>query len=401
MNAFWEQIQKKQLQELEQGELPYPGGAGIQSRFRRATAPARRHRTWFRAAVVAVLAVCLTLSAWAAYEAWRMPEPRTYQGDPIQTLEEHSYSWDPALGCYVPEDPTQPGEAGEPAAYPDSYFLNQAQQVLDLVDRAQTHGSDLKVTRQLNQSWDRQEVLVSFRDESNRRSVTFDAESGYLIGVSALDAWREGGQLMGEAAALAAAQSYYDQLPYARGYQYGGVEKFDDGSWMYYFNRPVTVELWGQEQTVQNDYEQVRITIDPRDGSFQMSHCFYVPLLDDHQPGEEPLTQAQAAQIAQELDIFAQALDAYECTGEVAICLPAPQTVKGYSAMEPGTDTQGGGTQDAQTGAPEEALGYRYASVSRLCWSLQYTGSLHGFSDSYHICVDLYTGEVLAIDATK
>lgn len=401
MNAFWEQIQKKQLQELEQGELPYPGGAGIQSRFRRATAPARRRRTWFRAAVAAVLAVCLTLSAWAAYEAWRMPDPQTYQGDPIQTLEEHPYSWDPTLGCYVPEDPTQPGEAGEPAAHPDSYFLNQAQQVLALVDRAQADGSDLKVTRQLNQSWDRQEVLVSFRDESNRRSVTFDAESGYLIGVSALGSWQEGGEPMDEASALEKAQDYYDRLPYARGYQYGGVEKFDEGSWMYFFNRPVTVELWGQELTLQNDYEQVRIAIDPRDGSFQMSNCFYVPLLDDHQPGAEPLTQVQAAQIAQELDIFAQALGAYECTGEVAICLPAPQTVKVYSAMEPGTDTQGDGTQDAQTGAPGEAVGYRYASVSRLCWSLRYTGSILGCADCYHICVDLYTGEVLSIDATR
>ena len=52
---------------------------------------------------------------------------------------------------------------------------------------------------------------------------------------------------MDEADALAIAQGYYDALPYAEGYVFHRVEKFDGESWMYCFDRPIDVTLWGQK----------------------------------------------------------------------------------------------------------------------------------------------------------
>ena len=54
-----------------------------------------------------------------------------------------------------------------------------------------------------------------------------------------------------------------------------------------------------------------------------------------------------------------------------------------------------------ETAEIEEPSGYRYYEVTRLGWRLRYDGELDGFADSYEICIDLYTGQVLSIDMTR
>ena len=79
---------------------------------------------------------------------------------------------------------------------------------------------------------------------------------------------------MDDEAALAAAQGYYDALPYAEGYEYRYVEKFDDQSWMYCFDRPVSVELWGEAQILYSAYEEVGSSLTPAPAHFRTPIVF-------------------------------------------------------------------------------------------------------------------------------
>ncbi len=347
---------------IEAAELPLKAGTA--------------RRTAFRLGLVAAAMAVLSVGVIGAYTRWHMPDTgQTYQGEPIQVHETQIYT--------VPKQETETQTQPPAAELSDQWFLEQAQQVLRQVDRLDLDAEQLTLTRQENQLWSREEVLVSFsEDDGQSRDVCFDAASGYLIGVTAWGAAEENGAPMSQEEALAVAQGYYDALPYARGYEFSYVEKFDDHAWMFDFDKPMEISLSGKAHTIKSDYEQVRITIDPCTGEFILSNCFYVPLLDDHEPGAEPLSQAQAQQIAQELDIFAQDLEQYTVTAELGVCLPNP----GLTAAWLGRG---------------EAADYQYYPVTRLGWVLKYEGSLNGFADSYQICVDLYTGEVLSIDGTQ
>ena len=67
-------------------------------------------------------------------------------------------------------------------------------------------------------------------------------------------------------------------------------EKYDEQYWTYDFCREVEPGLYSW-------YECVRISINPVSGELEGCHVFYVPLLDDHQEGDQPLTEAQALDV--------------------------------------------------------------------------------------------------------
>ena len=362
MDNFWLSLHPRQLKQLE--TMPYPGPKGIQKRFRQKIR--RPSRTVTRVLAACAAAAVLSIGVWAGYTRWRMPEePQTYPGNNIQVHGENTL------------DPAQASTAGqETTPLTDQWFLTQAITVMEQIGKGNLSQTPATVTRQTNQSWSREEVVVSFSAGETPRDVTFDGETGHLIGVTAFDTFRDGGTPMDEADALAIAQGYYDALPYAEGYVFHRVEKFDGESWMYCFDRPIDVTLWGQKQTLYSAYEEVRIIIDPCTGAFQDSHCFYVPLLDDHQPGDEPLAEDQAREIAGSYTGFRQPLDSYQVTAELTICLPRP----GW---------------DRETGAE------KYYGITRLAWVFTYTGEIDGFADAYRIGVDLYTGEILSVDVAK
>lgn len=335
--------------------------------------PRRRLRRWALAAVIAAALVLLCGFAYAAYIRWRMPEGgETYTGDMIQTHDVQSYP--------VPDREEAPEE--EPLT--DRWFIARAVTVLGAVNKEEPEAAALTVTRQTNQLWNREEAVVTFADgEGHTSEAKFDAESGYLIGVTAFDKEVSSeGTPMPEAEALAIAQGYYDALPYARGYTYDYVEKYDDHAWSFSFDRPISLTLWGEKFTLYSDYEQVRIVIDPCTGSFQLSNCFYVPLLDDHATEEEPLTREAAVAAVEAAGILSGGTAAYNVTGEVGICLPQPESVAW------------------QQGEVSVGENYRYYGLTRLGWALTFrqTPENSPFETLYLVCVDLYTGEILSVD---
>lgn len=351
--------------------------------------PSRRLRRWALAAVIAAALALLCGFAYAAYVRWRMPKDgETYTGDMIQTHDVQSYP--------VPDGTDLP--KGE--LLTDQWFIAQTVTVLGAVNKEEPEATALTVTRQTNQLWNREEALVTFIDgEGHTSEARFDAESGYLIGVTAFDKEVSSeGTPMSEAEALAIAQEYYDALPYARGYTYDYVEKYDDHAWSFSFDKPITLTLWGEEVTVCSDYEQVRIVIDPCTGAFQLSNCFYVPLLDDHAPEDVPLTQEAAIDAVEQAGILPGGAEAYTAIGEVGICLPRPGAVDrwlGWAESDPASLAA-----DTSVTETAEPGGDRYYGLTRLGWALTFrqTPEDSPFETLYLVCVDLYTGEILSVD---
>lgn len=341
------------------------------------------------ALVLLAAATLLALGAFGAvttYSRWHMPtEGETYHGNIIETTQVTHYP--------VPSESMDP-EGEEPLT--DQWFMAQAAAVLTAVNKEDTQASQLKLTRQTNQRWSREEVVVSYLD-GLQGDVTFDAQSGYLIHVTAWDReLPQNGTPMSDADALAVAQGYYDALPYAGGYEFQYVEKFDDNAWMFEFGRPIQVELWGEAMTLLSAYEQVRIIIDPCVGTFQGSNCFYVPLLDDHGPEDQPLTQEEALDILFEISPNLKDYDLV--SAKVAVCLPEPgwlipQAARGEAQSPDQTETTG--TQET-----EDWMNLRAYHLTRLGWAFTLKHQPEGspFEGGVQVCVDLYTGEILSWD---
>lgn len=343
--------------------------------------PRRLGRT---ALVLLAAASLMVLGAVSAYSRWHMPsEGDTYRGEMIETTQVTHYP--------VPSGSMAP-EGEEPLS--DEWFISQAAAVLAAVNKEETEASQLTLTRQIHQMWDREEVVVTFAD-GGHGDVTFDARSGYLIHVTAFDREvPEEGPPMAEEDALAVARSWYDALPYARGYEFQYVEKFDDHAWMFEFGKPIRVELWGEELTLLSAYEQARITIDPCTGAFQLSNCFYVPLLDDHGPGEEPLTQEEA--LATVVEASPNLKDYELVSAQVAVCLPRPGWPLPSEEEPEGTNAPD--TTESTTVDPSDMVNLRYYPLTRLGWDFvfEYQPEDSPFASGTHVCVDLYTGEVLS-----
>ncbi len=364
--------------------------------------PRRLGRTALALLAAAALLTLGVLGAVATYSRWHMPaQGETYHGDVIETTRVTHYP--------VPAESMDPEEE-EPLT--DQWFITQAAAVLTAVNKEDTQATQLKLTRQINQRWDREEVVVSYLD-GLRGDVTFDAQSGYLIGVTAWDReLPQNGTPMSDAEALDIARSYYDALPYARGYEFQYVEKFDDNAWMFEFGKPIEVELWGEVTTLLSAYEQVRIIIDPCVGTFQGSNCFYVPLLDDHAPEDQPLTREEALAILFEISPDLKDYDLV--SAQVAVCLPEPGGLIPSAARGKTPDADRTETTETTERQDidfdnidpdklqelEDRLNFRAYPLTRLGWAFKFKYQPEGspYESGVHVCVDLYTGEVLNWD---
>ncbi|MEA4965608.1 MAG: hypothetical protein VB055_07295 [Oscillospiraceae bacterium] len=340
------------------------------------TSPGRHSQRISRTLIIAaIIAALLALCGFAAYVYWHMPDKgETYEGENIQVHDTQNY---PVT------DQTDTSAHAETTELSDEWFIQQTSIVLDAVNKQNTDASSLTVSRQTNQMWSREEVLVSFSDEKNNRSeAKFDAQSGYLIGVTAFDEEIVDGTPMSDSDALEIAQSYYDTLPYAEGYVFDYVEKYDDHAWSFDFDKQIQVELWGETLNLCNEYEQVRIVIDPCTGTFQLSNSFYVPLLDDHAPGAEAITKEEAVTVVENQNHLFDASDDYSLSAEIGICLPDPGGMSSLNGMTESSDEN-----------------YKYYGLTRLGWILTFESQPNEFGmiSQYKISVDLYTGEILSI----
>lgn len=365
MQNFWKQLDAQTLEALTPAGLPYPGVEVIQARFRAKTA---RRRHWLRRGLLLAAVICLLCAGtYAAYTRWSLPAPKPITGDAVQSQQTKDYVYDSQNDVYTGQTP--PEDTMTESGFTDADFMEKALAVLELLN-AEADRTQMTVTHALDQRWNRSQVTVSFPLAEQEVHVTFDEADGNLLSVQNWPASNDGEGLpvMREEEALAAAEGWYQRLPYVQGYEYTYVNQIDDGAWMYSFCRPMELEVGGEIIRLYNDYEEVRITIDPRTGAFILSNSFYVPLLDDHQPGDTPLTEAEAIAIAQEQ---AGDYDFDEITAEVVICHP------NYFGVE------------------DAPVDYAYVSVTRLAWGV----TLYDFGgeiDTMQIVyVDLYTGEIL------
>ena len=314
------------------------------------------------AAAITALTVALGTAGYAAYQKWRLPEP-----EPLPTgvgfYELHESSE------YLAPDTEKVSETAAPLS--DESFMLRAREILTQAGVENVNPQTMTVVRQKNLYWDREEVEVRFDREGVQTSVRFDAESGVFLGMHGIDWQLEGAaacQTQAEADALAL--RYYESLPVEQGYVLLGCEKYDAQYWSYDFCREVEPGLY-------NEYEMVRVAINPVSGELTGCVVFYVPLLDDHEPGDEPITEAQAEQIARE---------------NAGLDLSEYKLVRCEKAVGHPNWNYTGHALDT----PAKAAG-----VTRLCWSLVFDGPETLFADELRLLVDYYTGEILGGYATK
>ena len=338
--------------------------------------PTPRRRQLLRRVVLAAaciaLIAALAIGGYAAYQKWSLPDPEPLVPDENGGFyEEHT-----RMEYTVPPTAAPDSGAPETTAEPASLLSDEALMLrsLEILQQAGLEGvrpETMTVIRQKHLYWDREESVVSFLYNGLQTSVTFDAETGVFLGMSGIDWVLEdvrACETRAEADALA--RRYYESLPVEQGYVLRGCEQYDEQFWSYDFCREV-------EPGLLSDYECVRISINPVSGQLIGTTVFYVPLLDDHAPGDVPLTQSEAEAIA-EARLGETLQNGYVLrSAERKVCLP------NWNFSDKDT-----------------ALFAKAADVTRLCWYLTYENPESEYSDQIFLMIDYYTGEILGGDVS-
>lgn len=342
--------------------------AGVLERTKQAAAQPQKKRVGvgrrllIAAACVAAVAA-LSGIGYGIYTKWRLPEPETYPFN-------QNGAWDVHETADLTMESIPAATDTEPLT--DEYFAARAKEILTLVGQEARVSSEIRITRQEHLTWAREEVEVTFSETGlSPVTVTFDAEDGTLLGLSGFE-WK-----LEEAAPCATKQDaeqlatkYYEMLPVTQGYVLRSCTEFDEAYWSFDFCRDVGGGIY-------SFYEDVRIAIDPQTGTLNGVVVFYVPLLDDHEPSDVPLTQQQAQAVAEglnEIDTERYTLK----SAEVQVVLPNWWFTDSFSA-------------DGEL---------RASKVSRLGWVLVYEDTNSEFADVIWVYIDYYTGEVLGGDMT-
>ncbi len=322
-----------------------------------------RARRILLTAVCVALFIALSTIAIATYERWTLPEPTAYtspEGGNLDIHQEETYLYSTEA---VPEDTTAD------RALTDQWFMQEAVAILELAGLEDVRLNELKVRRQTNLYYDREEAEVFFLNSDVRTSVKFHAETGMLISLSSIDlATADEAVCQTEAEAEALAWHYYERLPVPQDYVMTGYEAYDEQYWSYSFCREVMEGLYSY-------YEMVRIAVNPVSGRLTGCNVFHIPLLDDHDPGDQPLSQQEAESIAQSLarvNLQGRILE----SAEVEVVHP------NYFFTE------------------HSSPNLEACAVTRLGWRLVYNNPDSSVADEITILIDLYTGELLGGDMT-
>lgn len=337
--------------------------------------PGRKGRAPLRIVLLAAILVILAATAVGAYVKWHLSQPETYTGDAVKPQSALDYTYEEETGHYFTP-------AGESSAS-DEEFLEQAKAVLTTIGGGEIDMRQMQLVHELDERWNRNQVRITFPQDEFEGEVLFDEATGYLIAVTRfVDLPETVDTPLTQAEALAAAQDWYERLPYCPGYVFSDVLQIADDAWMYSFSRQLETEIDGQPVSLQNYLEQVRITIDPRTGTFQLSNAFFVPLLDDHEATDVPISQEQAIAIAQQAAGIEDA-STWTVSAQYTIAFPNWSFTE-YMGVEPA----------------------RRANVTRLAWTVTFSrpagtvldGQPLDFDEEIKVDVDLYTAEVLGGD---
>lgn len=313
---------------------------------------------------VVLVAACIALITaisgvgYAAYQKWRLPAPESYEPGKTGNLNIHSEA------DYTGEVLENP-ENTEPLT--DEYFISKAVEILNTVGITELDTDAMTVSRQEHMYWDREEAEVYFVEAEPATRVTFDADTGQFLNLTGIEWSEEAGQACEtkeEAEALA--KEFYELLPVPQGYVLQSCTEYDEQYWSYDFCREVLEGIY-------SSYECVRIGLNPKTGKLNLCNVFYTPLLDDHEPEDEPLTQEEAEAIAADrLDLTKRTLQ----KAEVSVVLP------NWFFTE------------------HEGINNKASKVTRLGWVLTYENTNSEFADIVTISIDYYTGEILGGDMT-
>lgn len=320
----------------------------------------RRHpvRTGVLIAACVALLAGLAAGGYAAYQKWSLPKPESYAPTEHGTIDVHTETE------YVREEIDETQEK-EPLS--DEYFIEKAVEILERLGKTDVDTSKMTVARQENMYWSREEAVVKFTESENRADVEFNAETGALIGLTDID-WIESGEPLTDLSAEELARRYYELLPVPQGYELINVEQYDEQFWTHDFCRRV-------DDKYINQYQMVRIAVNPVSGRLCDLVVFDVPLLDDHEPGDVPLTQDEAEKIALE---YNPNLSEYSLkSAEVEIV--KPNWFFGDYSAGPNT---------------------RSSNITRLGWVLVYEKTDELFVDEVEMDIDYYTGEILGGNIT-
>lgn len=339
----------------------------------------RARRVLLLAAVVAVLAG-FVVSGVAGYRKWSLPKPQPYANAEAGLYDVHSQVEYPAAAGApdgaapsAGEAENEPGaETGAAEPLTDEALLQKASQILALVGLQDADVGNMTLTRQTNQRYGREEAEITYTQSEYHTSICLQADTGALLSLRSID-WIE--QPMAAACqtqeqAEQLARSYYELLPVQQGYVFTGCTQYDEQYWSFEFCREIEPGLY-------NTYEMARIGVNPVSGRLTGVNMFCFPLLDDHAPGDEPLTQAQAEAIAED---YAGVDTAYYTlkSAEVMIVLPNWFFTE-YMA---------------------DSMNAQFLTVTRLAWRLTYENTDGEFVSERYVDVDYYTGEVLGGDLT-
>ena len=329
------------------------------------------------AAAVVAAVVLMASVGYAAYQHWFLPAPETYEPGNNGIYQEHDRkdynlaeldsrgATDPK-----PENGTEETDSQIIVPLTDEAFIYKGLDILTQVGMLDVRPEQLTVIRQENLYWGREEAEVAFDQGEVQTSVKFDAATGRFLGMHGIDWQLEDTSCSTDADAAKLAQRFYEALPVEQGYALTHVEKYDGQYWSYEYCREV-------EPGIFNQYEMVRVAINPVSGRLTGCTVFYVPLLDDHAPGQERITQEQAEQIV--LDNIPKEVEGMNMTqAETRIVFP------NWIYTEYGS-------------LPNR----RASEVTRWAWVLVYEKENSEFTEQIRVYVDCYTGEILGGDATK
>ena len=329
------------------------------------------------AAAVVAAVVLMASVGYAAYQHWFLPAPETYEPGNNGIYQEHDRkdynlaeldsrgATDPK-----PENGTEETDSQIIVPLTDEAFIYKGLDILTQVGMLDVRPEQLTVIRQENLYWGREEAEVAFDQGEVQTSVKFNAATGRFLGMHGIDWQLEDTSCSTDADAAKLAQRFYEALPVEQGYALTHVEKYDGQYWSYEYCREV-------EPGIFNQYEMVRVAINPVSGRLTGCTVFYVPLLDDHAPGQERITQEQAEQIV--LDNIPKEVEGMNMTqAETRIVFP------NWIYTEYGS-------------LPNR----RASEVTRWAWVLVYEKENSEFTEQIRVYVDCYTGEILGGDATK
>lgn len=311
------------------------------------TLNAKIHSPWKRpltAAACAVLIVALSALSSTVYQKWNFAKSA-----------QSSRNTAAATRADAVGDNNAASDRNPAAALTDEVFIQKAVKILQILNMEDT----AKAPSYVMHDWEYADAEVYFNENANVACIKFHEQTGEFLGMSCMDWDLDGTVCTTYEEAEKLAEQYYEILPVPQGYVLREHYKMNGERWDFRFWREVQEDVYSM-------YEAVSISVNPQTGRLIQCMVHSVPLLDDHEPEDVPITAEEAEKLAR-------------------ACL---KNTKNYQ-------TAGCELEVVQPVIPEPQ------DFTRLSWCLSFENPSSDYEDRVTICVDYYTGEILLMGSTQ